>query len=411
MPKQLKDIAEMMKISKEFSEPWVEVKLGDICKQSRIHIEKGKPLIFNNILKGNVPVVAGGQSVPYYHNQYTHNFPCITVSASGAYAGYVWYHERPIWASDCNVLYGSISYDTKFLYFVLTDKQAEIYHLQTGGAQPHVYATDIKVIHIPDISFSEQKRIAEVLGCWDEGIEKLEKIITLKEQQKKGLMQRLLTGKTRLRGFSKPWIEVKLGDLGECIRGVTYKREADILEKEDSNTFRLLRSTNIQNNLITLDDIQILSFEKLSKKQILQKKDIVICMANGSIDLVGKSAEFSVDDKRQYSVGAFCSIFRINNTQKDIVKYLFQSTKYQQIIKLLTAGSSINNLRGSDIEGIKFTLPKDLVEQSAIASILSTADDEISQLKQKLFLFKQQKKWLMQQLLTGKNRLKIKKEN
>lgn len=180
-----------------FSEPWKEVKLGDLVPH-RITIEKGTSLVSTNLQDGLIPVIAGGKTSPYKHNQFTHNTPCITISASGAYAGYVWYHDYPIWASDCNVLYGK-DYNTLFLYHVLKLKQNDIYHIQTGGAQPHVYATDLKIFKIPNPSLTEQSAIANIFSAADAEITLLKQKLALFKKQKNGLMQQLLTGKTRLK--------------------------------------------------------------------------------------------------------------------------------------------------------------------------------------------------------------------
>ena len=136
---------------KGFKDKWKLKKIKDICEN--IVVEKGTSLSSKEISIGNIPVIAGGTVVPYFHDKYTHDFPCITISASGAYAGYVWYHENKIWASDCNVLYG-VEYSTKFLFYYLSKMQHYIYKLQLGGAQPHVYPSEIMEISVPYITIS-----------------------------------------------------------------------------------------------------------------------------------------------------------------------------------------------------------------------------------------------------------------
>ena len=168
-------------------------KLGDHFGKDII-IEKGNPLIKANIAdNGNIPVIAGGKSSPYSHDQLTHSVPCITISASGAYAGYVWYHDYPIWASDCNVIY-SIEHSTEYLYFALKMKQSRIYAFQSGGGQPHVYARDLKNISIPLPPLEEQKRIAGALNTAQQEITLLKKLAEQYCTQKRGLMQKLLSG-------------------------------------------------------------------------------------------------------------------------------------------------------------------------------------------------------------------------
>ncbi len=128
------------------------------------YIQKGQSITSKDVIRGNYPVVGGGQTSPYTHNKYNYQ-NIITISASGAYAGYAWYHINPIFASDCNVL--SSKDETKlitiFLFEVLKLKQQELYHLQQGSGQPHVYAEDIKKIKIPLPPIKKQNEIADYI--------------------------------------------------------------------------------------------------------------------------------------------------------------------------------------------------------------------------------------------------------
>lgn len=180
---------------KGFTYEWKESRLNKI---KEVVIEKGKPLTKQQLKPGTIPVIAGGQDIPYYHNCWTHDFPCITISASGAYAGFVWIHHEKIWASDCNVLYCT-EYDLNFLYFCLKYQQGRLFYLQTGGAQGHVYAGEIGSLLLPNIPLKEQQAIANVLSSCDKGIDLLKQKLAKLEEQKKGLMQVLLTGKVRLK--------------------------------------------------------------------------------------------------------------------------------------------------------------------------------------------------------------------
>jgi type I restriction enzyme, S subunit len=120
--------------------------LGEIA-----FINKGQSITSAQIEDGLYPVVAGGQSSPYKHHIFNHNGNVITISASGAYAGYVWYHEAPIFASDCSVVTSKNEDNVKtiFLAEILKFKQKEIYYLQQGAGQPHVYPRDLMHLKIP----------------------------------------------------------------------------------------------------------------------------------------------------------------------------------------------------------------------------------------------------------------------
>lgn len=179
---------------KGFVTPWTTERLGHF---KSIIIEKGTALSSQNIEKGPIPVIAGGQTVPYYHKYWTHDVPCITISASGAYAGFVWLHSGKIWASDCSVIY-TRGYDLNFLYYCLKFQQNHLFYLQTGGAQAHIYPSEIRSLKIPNISLQEQQAIVQLLNINFQEIDLLRQKLAKLEEEKKGLMQALLTGKVRL---------------------------------------------------------------------------------------------------------------------------------------------------------------------------------------------------------------------
>ena len=177
-----------------FTTPWQKVKLGEIAQ-----IKKGKSLTSNDVKCGSYPVIAGGKESPYSHSEYTDE-KVITVSASGAYAGYISYHPHRIWASDCSVIKEiDATSSILFLYNLLLYKQDYIYFLQVGGAQPHVFPKDIERIKLFCPPLPEQKAIAEVLTTADDEIATHRKKLDALRLQKRGLMQQLLTGKTRVK--------------------------------------------------------------------------------------------------------------------------------------------------------------------------------------------------------------------
>ncbi len=131
---------------KSHSDIYENKTLKSICK-----ILKGQSITKEKITEGDYPVIAGGQSSPYNHGSYNYEGNVITISASGAYSGYVWYHNYPIFASDCIVLQSKneAKQTTQFIYYLLKALQQEIYKLQQGAGQPHVYARDIEKFTIP----------------------------------------------------------------------------------------------------------------------------------------------------------------------------------------------------------------------------------------------------------------------
>ncbi|MFH6767524.1 restriction endonuclease subunit S [Gaetbulibacter aquiaggeris] len=122
---------------------WMEKTLGDFTE-----IKKGKNITKNTIKEGKVPVVAGGLSPAYYHDTSNTKNPVITVSASGANAGFTNIYLEDIWASDCSFIDKNISKFVYFIYATMLNRQEEISGLQRGAAQPHVYPKDLKRIEV-----------------------------------------------------------------------------------------------------------------------------------------------------------------------------------------------------------------------------------------------------------------------
>ncbi|MGS2872624.1 restriction endonuclease subunit S [Enterobacter huaxiensis] len=176
-----------------FSGEWRNSTLSMFC-----NIAKGKALSASDLKVGDFPVIAGGKSSPYSHHDYTHE-NVVTVSASGAYAGYVSYHNYKVWASDCSVVSAKADNLIDYFYQLLLSLQNKIYSLQSGGAQPHIYPKDLNSIPLWVPCIKEQKKIASVLSAADAEISTLEKKLACLKEEKKALMQQLLTGKLRVK--------------------------------------------------------------------------------------------------------------------------------------------------------------------------------------------------------------------
>lgn len=143
----------------------LSTKYNNTLLRSIAYIVKGNALSSSEIEDGCIPVIAGGQTSPYNHSHANYEGNVITVSASGAYAGYVWYHDYPIYATDCCVIFSrdESRYITKYLFEVLKLQQKSIYRLQTGAAQPHVYASDLQLLNIPIIPLKKQQEIVDYI--------------------------------------------------------------------------------------------------------------------------------------------------------------------------------------------------------------------------------------------------------
>ena len=130
---------EHVKIRDGVPEGWERKPLGNL-----VEVTKGRNITKNSAKDGSVPVVAGGLSPAYYHDTANVVGPVITISASGANAGYVNLYHEDIWASDCSYISRTSTDRLYYLYLLLKSKQREIFGFQKGAAQPHVYPRDLK---------------------------------------------------------------------------------------------------------------------------------------------------------------------------------------------------------------------------------------------------------------------------
>ena len=174
---------------------WFNIRLGNV-----VNIRKGSMLTSNRFVAGNIPVIAGGKIPTGYHNVANRPANTITISASGASAGYVALYNKPIFATDCSTIEPCSTYDIHYIYHLLKYYQSEIFAMQTGGAQPHVHPSDLnelQILYAKDIE--EQQAIATILSDMDKEIADLEAQRDKYRLLKSGMMQKLLTGQIRLK--------------------------------------------------------------------------------------------------------------------------------------------------------------------------------------------------------------------
>jgi type I restriction enzyme S subunit len=191
----------------------------------------------------------------------------------------------------------------------------------------------------------------------------------------------------RFKEFSGEWEEKRLGEIGELIQGLTYSPKNII-----NNGLLVLRSSNIQNNQLTLDDLVYVNIN-IEETKLTRKGDILICVRNGSKSLIGKNILISKNIPKA-THGAFMLIFRSEN--KLIPHWFKTSMYYNQVNKNL--GATINSINKNDLNKFILYIPSTPQEQQKIADTFSSLDNLIEAHNKKLELLKQHKKGLMQQL-------------
>lgn len=260
-------------------------------------------------------------------------------------------------------------------YLIQTERFNKVANVTTGTKMPRADWEYISqsVFKIPDID--EQQKIAQILSAWDEAIDLKEKLIEEKQEQKKGLMQNLLTGKIRLAGFEEEWEEVSLGELVKKIKGRTVSYDAKgkhpVIDMEylDSGVFK--NYSDDDSVIASTDDVLLLWDGAKAGKSFTLTKGIV-------------GSTFVKLECKQVNNIYLHNHFVLN----------------ENLIMSIREGSGIPHVPKDFLQYYTINLPS-LDEQKAIANILSTADREIDLLKEEVELLKEQKKGLMQLLLTG----------
>ncbi len=285
--------------------------------------------------------------------------------------------------------------DPRFIgyWFNTSRAQSRLKQLATPGvSQSNINPTSLRRdFSLPLPPLPEQQKIADILGTWDEALEKLDALIAAKARRKQALMQQLLTGHRRLPGFSKPWVKSKLGDL--------------FLNRAENNRLDLpLLSITADQGVVSRDSLTKRDTSSEDKSKYLR-------IAPGDIGYntmrmwQGVSALSSLE-------GIVSPAYTILTPTKRIDgKFAAQFFKLPHTVSLFHRYSQglvddTLNLKFPSFAVIEVTVPSDVTEQRAIAAVLDTADAELRLLRQQRTALDHQKRGLMQQLLTGKVRVK-----
>lgn len=301
----------------------------------------------------------------------------------------------------------------EFIYYQLENIVGRIKLLAGEQAVPIINKNDFQSIKLPRASLPEQKAIAAVLSTWDDAIHKTEQLITQKELRKKWLMQQLLTGKKRLKGFKKS-IGYHKTDLGLAMPiDWTIVKVKDIFnERKETSKDQLaypLYSLTIEKGLTEKTDRYERSFllKNMEENQykLIYPNDILFNPMNLRFGAIAKSKIDQI-----VTVSAYYNSIYLKEINADVNYYeaLFKTPLFINLYDRIAIGSLIEKKRVHLSNFIELEIPlPGKEEQTAIAQVLQAADKEITLLRAKADKLREQKKGLMQMLLTGKKRLKI----
>jgi type I restriction enzyme S subunit len=284
--------------------------------------------------------------------------------------------------------------DRDFLYYLLSQSKTQsiFASISAGSGVLNLKKETVAEVELSIPPLSEQYRIVSILETWDKSIGSLSEKINLKEQIKRSLMQDLLTGKKRLGGFSDKWESTKLGKIASFKKGKGLsKSELDSGGKYEAIHYGELFTK--YNEYIE----NIISRTNSNKNMFLSKKNDIL-MPTSDVTPRGLSTASYIDKDGVILGGDILVIRSTGNLHGLFFCYLVNLNK-KEVIKLVS-GSTVFHLYGSDMAKFELKLPS-LKEQESIVKILVTADKEITELEKKLSILKEQKRYLLNNLITG----------
>lgn len=345
---------------------------------------------------GQYPVF-GSTGIIGYSSTYEYEGPVILVARVGANAGTLNFASGQYDVSD-NTLIITIKqnvYDYNFAYNQLT--HYKLNKLVFGSGQPLITSKQLKNIRIPVPPLAEQQKIAEVLGVWDEAIEKQARLIEKLALRKRALMQRLLSAKLRLPGFSEPWKKVNYSDiLKEVRRTLTWDENElyDLISVRRRSGGVFHRESLYGHEIKTKTLRPALEGDFLiSKMQIVHGASGVVPKQLSGMKISGSYIALIAKDPKELNINYF-------NLWSQMPLFYHQTfvSSYGVHIEKMTFDLDA-------FMSLSMNLPP-IEEQNRIVEVISTATNEIELAKEKLERLRRQKRGLMQQLLTGKKRVK-----
>lgn len=370
--KSIKTIAPKNIVQIKYKKGIPVVKLGEVCE-----LKKGTSITKADCIDGEYKVVAGGIDYAYTHNSYNREPNIITVSASGANAGFVNFWRERIFASDCTTIKAKKEEETYFIYLFLSAFQDKVYEYQKGSAQPHVYADDLKSMNIPLPSLDVQKEIVRKCSTLDNQLQ----VSKRKVEVLKAEIEEIMTN------VDYPKMEIKdFGEIKMCKRILKEQTsyEGDIPFYK-IGTFGKVADSYISSDL----------FNEYKSKFSYPKKGQILLSAAGTI---GKAIVF--DGKPSYFQDS--NIVWIENDETIVMnKYLYYGLSFVDWSRYETNGGIIKRLYNDNLRQTTIPVPSLSVQQEIVSKI-ETIEQQISKLKSEIESIPQKKKAILEDALIEK---------
>lgn len=298
--------------------------------------------------------------------------------------------------------------NNEFLAYWLTTQKPYMESIASKTTIPYMNKTNCESIPVLLPPLAEQFKIAQILIAWDKAIVVTEKLLTNSQQQKKALTQQLLTGKKRLLDedgvrFSGEWVHGQLGNLCAFKGGFAFKEvyqgqsmgELPFIKVSDMNLLGNERNIEYSNNWVSFETAKLMKAKPFPESSIVFAKVGAALLLNRRRILLRPTI---IDNNMMAAVPS-------NAADTEFLYQLLMAIDFARFVQ----EGAVPSINQGDLSSFKLSYPY-VEEQQKIAAVLSAADAEISTLEKKLACLKDEKKALMQQLLTGKRRVKVEAE-
>ncbi|MDW5418666.1 restriction endonuclease subunit S [Iodobacter sp. CM08] len=304
----------------------------------------------------------------------------------------------------CAAILLNDDHDVEYYFQFLMSRYEHIREMSNSGGQENLSGGIVKSIQVPVPPLLEQKKIAQILATWDQVIATTERLLALARSQKKALMQQLLTGKKRLLKknggrFTEEWVNTTIESVGEVFSGGTPSRTKD---EYFGGEIPWITSGKLNDRFVfSVDEFITESGLKNSSAKAVKNGCILVAMYGAT---AGKVA---LNKLTGATINQAILAIEPEDEYNNLFLFYFLELEMLKTLKLVQGGQP--NLNAAIIKSVKINLPV-LEEQQKIADVLNSADQEIETFQSQLDSLKQEKKALMQALLTGKRRVTLEKE-
>ena len=380
-------------------EEWKVKEIGSVCGT----ITTGK--LDANAMRPDGPYRFYTCAKDYYQiDKFAFDCEALLISGNGAHVGYIHYYHGKFNAYQRTYVLFGFRDDIKFIQHYLSEnfkKRIEV-EVKAGGT-PYITRPTIAETALPIPPLPEQRAIATALSDVDALLAALDRLIAKQRYLKQAAMQQLLTGQTRLPGFTGKWVPLNMADNSTLKARIGWQglTTAEYLSIGD---YFLVTGTDFSDGRIAWSTCCFVAPQRYTQDRNIQlrSKDILLTK-DGTI---GKVA--FVDNLRgpaTLNSGVFVIRPKDGAYDPQFFYYILTSRVFDEFLNKLAAGSTISHLYQKDFVTFSFLAPPTIPEQTAIATVLSDMDLELAALEQRRDKTRALKQGMMQELLTGRTRL------